>query len=192
MKERGLGCCFLLQNKCWIWNKRGYSKFGLINMHWFWLNKPMRHVHILNTNKFKHHSSCFPTSCCCWEYVHVSHVYSIKINVYLSIQTCCNLFCFIFNTCFVVKNSNPDLVLLLSHRVKYLFIWHISQLWHVTTFEQGCSGISNLHQSCCYLLSSFVFIDSAKLIRWLKEPPNSFGSAVSNIYRQWLINGHRR
>ena len=49
-------------------------------------------------------------------------------NQYISIQICCGLFYIILKTCSTIKDSNPDLVLLLSYHLKYLIISHISQL----------------------------------------------------------------
>ena len=90
-------------------------------------------------------------------------------NQYISIQICCSLFCIILNRCFVIKESNPDLVPLLSYQVKYLVISHIWQLWHPITFELGCSGNSHLRQSFCYPIFSFIFMNSAIFIWRLKN-----------------------
>ena len=42
---------------------------------------------------------------------------------------------------------------LLSYHDKYLLISHVSQLWHMITFERGRAGILHLHQSSCHPMS---------------------------------------
>ena len=115
-------------------------------------------------------------------------------NQYISIQICCNLFCVILNRCFVIKESNPDLVPLLSYHIKYLVMSYISQLCHMITFERGGSRISHLHQSPCYPSSSMTFINVTISIWSFQESQNNFRNQkltltlleTTNIYLGWL------
>ena len=102
-------------------------------------------------------------------------------NQYISIQICCSLFCVILNRCFVIKESNPDLVHLLSYHIKYLVMLHISQFCHMITFERGRSGISHLHQSPCYPSSSMTFINLSISIWLFQEPRNNFQAFQPNF-----------
>ena len=74
---------------------------------------------------------------------------------------CCGLFYIISKTCFTIQDSNPNLVLSLSHHVKYLLISHklVSQVLHAMTFERGHSGISDIRQSFCYPIQRNSFGD---------------------------------
>ena len=85
------------------------------------------------------------------------HVFSIHIE--------CSTFYIILKTCFAMKDSNTELVVLLSYYVKYLLISHISYFLHEITTERSRFGFSHLHQSFCCPMSSFVFTKTAKFIQ---------------------------
>ena len=106
--------------------------------------------------------------------IHSYFMHLLNENQYISIQICCSLFCIVLNRCFVIKESNPDLVPLLSYHVKYLVISHISQLWHMITFERSRSGISHIRQSSCYPMSSMTFINLSIFIWRFHKPRKSF------------------
>ena len=74
-------------------------------------------------------------------------MYLFNQNQNISIQIYSGLFYIISKICFPTNDSNPDLVLLLPHHVKYLLISYILQVCYVTTFEWARSGISHLRQS---------------------------------------------
>ena len=134
---------------------------------------------------------CFPTNCILGQILTICSYFMhlLNENQYISIQICCSLFCIILNRCFVIKESNPDLVPLLSYHVKYLVISHISQLWHMITFERMRSGISHLRQSSCYRMSSMTFINSSIFIWRFHEPRKNFGPSTVTVTLQkhaWL------
>ena len=69
-------------------------------------------IWLISTNSEKKTLFCFPTNCILGQILTIClyFMHLLNENQYVSIQICCSLFCIILNRCFVIKESNPELV----------------------------------------------------------------------------------